>query len=635
MAGLAQFLVGHVLSDRYRLESVLGEGGFGVVLRATDLKAEREVAVKVLDAPRGMSGVQIERLRHRFQREAEVAARLPLHPNLVPVLDYGATERLDYLVMELLRGESLRERLARENDPVPLRTALRILRDAALGVAAGHETGLVHRDLKPANIFLEGDPADPRVRILDFGIAKLIDQAEDEETRTHLTLPGEWFGSEFYSPPEHLRREGVTRASDVYSLGVVAFELLTRTRLFTAQDQDRRRHGLPVPIPSLVARNAAIPKDVEWIVRKALADDPADRFEAAGEMAAELHRAISRLRRATDLPHEVPAAVAAVVAGGDATEVGDGTAAVADGETAVVADAAPRELFGIRRRKKDVIADPSGLDREIERLRWKKVRRRALQAAGIGALAFGGIAGGYGIAAMRAAEGTIAAPAPTRVLTPVEENEEGIRRFRDRDYAGALEHFARAMERAPGNAEYMNNHAYALLRAGRTDEALAALQEVIAQHPGREVAYSNLAEAQLARGDTAGAITTMQALLAIDPSPARRDEAQTLLARLGADAWDTAEWEDAQATDGDIPVEEEPRPWDEWMPAEEGAAVDTVVTADGGMTVTSRAWSGSSASSSASSGGYVRMRTLGRDGRWRDTVIMHTAPRDTLRIGWP
>ncbi|HEU4883704.1 MAG TPA: protein kinase, partial [Longimicrobium sp.] len=142
MAGLAQFLVGHVLDDHYRLESVLGEGGFGVVLRATDLRTERQVAVKVLDAPRGMNAVQVERLRHRFQREAEVAARLPLHPNLVPVLDYGATARLDYLVMELLLGESLRERLARQDDPVPLRVALRILRDAALGVAAGHETGL-------------------------------------------------------------------------------------------------------------------------------------------------------------------------------------------------------------------------------------------------------------------------------------------------------------------------------------------------------------------------------------------------------------------------------------------------------------------------------------------------------------
>jgi tetratricopeptide (TPR) repeat protein len=584
MAGLAQFLVGHVLDDHYRLESVLGEGGFGVVLRATDLRTEREVAVKVLDAPRGMNAVQVERLRHRFQREAEVAARLPAHPNLVPVLDYGATARLDYLVMQLLLGESLRERLARQDDPVPLRTALRILRDAALGVAAGHETGLVHRDLKPANIFLEGDAASPTVRILDFGIAKLIDEAEDEETRTHLTLPGEWFGSEFYSPPEHLRREAVTRASDVYSLGVVAFELLTRTRLFTSQDQDRRRNGLPVPVPSLVARNAAIPRDVEWIVRKALEDDPADRFEAAGEMAAELHRAITRLRRATDLAEDAPFSATAAAAE-------EGTAATVDAGTAVVADdTAPRNAFGMRRRGKDV-ADASGLDREMERLRWKKVRRRALQAAGIGALAFGGIAGGYGIAAMRESEGVTESVVPARVQTAVEENEEGIRRFRDRDYAGALEHFAQAMEKAPGNAEYMNNHAYTLLRAGRTDESIAALQEVIAQHPDREVAYSNLAEAQLARRDTAGAITTMQALLAIGPSPARRGEAETLLARLGADVWDTQEWDDTQAAEGAGSPIEGAEPWRFGTPSKSGTIADTVFSEDG-MTITYRSTPG-------------------------------------------
>lgn len=620
MAGLAQFLVGHVLDDHYRLESVLGEGGFGVVLRATDLRAGREVAVKVLDAPRGMTAVQVERLRQRFQREAEVAARLPLHPNLVPVLDYGATERLDYLVMELLRGESLRERLARQDDPVPLRLALRILRDAALGVAAGHQTGLVHRDLKPANIFLEGEPASPTVRILDFGIAKLVDEAEDEETRTHLTLPGEWFGSEFYSPPEHLRREPVTRAADVYSLGVVAFELLTRTRLFTAQDQDRRRNGLPVPVPSLVARNACIPRDVEWIVRKALDDDPAERFGTAGEMAAELHRAINRLRRATDLDDDATVAAAAPVSAASAAAE-DGTAVPADEGTAV--DTALIAL-GLRRRARDV--DPSGLDREIDRLRWKKVRRRALQAAGIGALAFGGIAGGYGIAAMRQSEGITASPVPARVLTAVEENEEGIRRFRDRDYAAALRHFGNAMQKAPGNAEYMNNHAYALLRAGRTGEAIAALQEVVAQHPRREVAYSNLAEAQLAQGDSAGAITTMQALLAIGPSPARQNEAQTLLRRLGADSWDTQEWEDSRATDGQLAEEAEPRPWDEWTPPGVGAGVDTVISEDG-MTITEHARVGGA--------GILRRRNRGPDGRWRDTLYVNPTPADTLRIGWP
>jgi tetratricopeptide (TPR) repeat protein len=573
MAGLAQFLVGHVLDDRYRLESVLGQGGFGVVLRAADLREEREVAVKVLDAPRGMTPVQIERLRHRFQREAEVAARLPEHPNLVRVLDYGATERLDYLVMELLLGESLRERMARD-EPVPLRRALRILRDAALGVAAGHEAGLVHRDLKPANIFLEGDPARPTVRILDFGIAKLVDEEEDEETRTHLTLPGEWFGSEFYSPPEHLRREPVTRASDVYSLGVVAFELLTRTRLFTARDHDRRRNGLPVPVPSLAARNAKIPREVERIVRKALADDPGDRFEDGGELAAELHRALQGLRRAADLAAD---AAAVVTAGG--TVLLDGQDA-----TAVATEAALPGATTSGRRAVDL--DATGLERELERLRIKKLRKRALQAAGVAALAFGGIAGGYGIAAMREASGTVQQVTPPRVLSAAEENEAGLRRFRAGEYDEALAHFDRALQKAPGQAEYMNNRAYTLLRAGRTDEALAELQEVIAQHPGREVAYSNLAEAQLAQGDTAGAITTMQALLALDPSPARRNEAEVLLARLGADRWDTAEWEDTQDPRADAPDEDE-RPWDGWTAPDVRTQVDTIFS-DGGVTITGR-----------------------------------------------
>src|SRR5688500_2276780 len=206
MAGLADFLVGQILNGRYRLEAVLGQGGFGIVFRAHDAQRPREVAVKVLDPPRGLGPAEVERLRQRFQREAAVAARLPLHPNLVRVLDFGADTRIDYLVMELLHGESLRERLA---DPAPLtlRTALHVLRDAARGVGVGHESGLVHRDLKPANIFLEAGQKEPHVRILDFGIATLLDEVDEEETRTHLTLPGEWFGSEYYCPPEHLRRE--------------------------------------------------------------------------------------------------------------------------------------------------------------------------------------------------------------------------------------------------------------------------------------------------------------------------------------------------------------------------------------------------------------------------------------------
>jgi hypothetical protein len=627
MAGLAQFLVGHELNGRYRLQTVLGEGGFGVVFHAADLQRGRDVAVKVLDPPRGMSPPQVERLRQRFVHEAEIAARLPLHPNLVRVLDFGSTEKLDFLVMELLVGESLRERLARP-EPLALRSALHLLRDAARGVAVGHENGLVHRDIKPPNIFLEtAGGAEPHVRILDFGIAKMLDEDDEEETRTHLTLPGEWFGSEFYSPPEHLRREAVTRASDVYSLGVVGFELLTRTRLFTRDDMVRRKQGLPVPIPSMVARNPSIPREVEVILRRALAEDPGVRYADAGLLATELHRALSRLRRHVDLPEEATVAVpvsadATVLAGaGDATVLA-GMAGDADGGTMLAE--APRGVFGLRRRGRD--AEPTGLDADLQRLRLRTLRKRALRAATIAAMGVGAVAGGYGLAAMRAESPPAMVEAP-RILNAAEENEAGLSRFRAGEYAEALQAFERARQKAPGNAEYANNHAYALLRAGRTADAVAALSQVVADYPERQIAYSNLAEAQLAQGDTAGAVASMQALLALDPAPARRREAETFLDRFGASQPDLEEWEDVQ----DAPAQPDltdPASWDEWIGQQVEPRTDTVYQSDGGIIVTQRV-------GTADGTGVIRRRTWSERDGWRDTVIIQASPRDTMRIGVP
>jgi hypothetical protein len=615
MAGLAEFLVGHELNGRYRLQTVLGEGGFGVVFHAADLQRGRDVAVKVLDPPRGMTPVQVERLRQRFVHEAQVAARLPLHPNLVRVLDFGSTERLDFLVMELLRGESLRERLARP-EPLALRSALHLLRDAARGVAVGHENGLVHRDIKPANIFLEtAGGGEPHVRILDFGIAKMLDEDDEEETRTHLTLPGEWFGSEFYSPPEHLRREAVTRASDVYSLGVVAFELLTRTRLFTRDDMVRRKQGLPVPIPSLVARNPNVPREVEVIVRRALAEHPSVRYEDAGVLATELHRTLSRLRRHVDIPAD-----ATVAAPDDATALA--VAGDADGATVLAEVQGPRNVFGMRRRAVEV--DPTGLDADLERVRLRRLRKRALQVATVGAMAVGAVAGGYGLAAMRAESPPAIVEAP-RVLSAAEENEAGLARFRADQYGAALEAFARAKEKAPGNAEYANNYAYALLRAGRGHDAVAALSDVVAQYPEREVAYSNLAEAQLAVGDTAGAIASMQALLALDPAPARRREAEALLARLGGS--DFEEWEDVQEAPAQ-PDLSDPESWDEWISEQVQPQTDTTYLPDGSMAVTQRVETGGGS-------GVIRRRTWSERDGWRDTVMIQASPQDTVRIGVP
>ncbi|HEU0014733.1 MAG TPA: protein kinase [Longimicrobium sp.] len=517
MSGLAQIWVGQVLEGRYRLESLVGEGGFSVVFRATDLERGRDVAVKLMDPPRGMGREAIARLRQRFQKEAAVTVHLPLHPNLVRVLGFGTERDVDFLVMELLRGESLKERMANPL-PVPLHTALHVLRDAARGVAVGHECGLVHRDLKPANIFLEdAGGAEPHVRILDFGIAKALDDADEEETRTHLTMPGEWFGSEFYSPPEHLRRDAVTRASDVFMLGVVAFELLTRTRLYTREDQNRRRQGLPVPVPSLAARNPQVPAEVERIVRRALAEEPAERYPDAGALAADLHRAVCRLRGAI-----VP---------------DDATLLVAEDDTDV--PGADRTVLapGLRADDPEVVEIGAAVQK---RRRWP-LGRGGTRVAAAGVVLVTGTAAGMALTTSRgAAPPPVAAPA----LTAAGENDAGLRLFRGGEYEEAVQAFDRALRKSPGHAEYMNNRAYALFRAGRIGEGIVGLQEVIAQHPDREVAYSNLAEAQLAQGDTAGAITTLQALLQTDPSGLRRREAHALLSRLGADAWDLREWND-------------------------------------------------------------------------------------------
>ncbi|MBB4636620.1 serine/threonine-protein kinase [Longimicrobium terrae] len=605
MSGLAQFLVGHVLNDRYRLQSVLGEGGFGVVFRARDEKMERAVAVKVLVPPRGMGAAQTQRLRQRFQGEAELAARLPAHPNLVGVLDYGADDRVDFLVMELLEGESLRERLARP-EPVSLRTALGILLGAARGVAVGHQNGLVHRDLKPANLFLESDPEQPEVRILDFGIAKMLDEAEDEETRTHLTLPGEWFGSEFYCAPEHLRREPVTRGVDVYSLGVVGFELLTRTRLFTAEDQNRRRQGLPVPIPSLLARNASVPQEVEWVIRRALAEDPAQRFADAGALAAELHRVYNRVRRAADLPETVLAAVPVDDRRAVSVQPDEGTVLVVE-PTAT--------------GRRAVEADPASLEGQLARMRRKRWRSLALRAAGVAVLGTGGVAGGVALAANRAYQAPASLQAAPR-LSAGEENQEGLREFRRMNYKAAAEHFRRAAEGAPDNAEFQNNHAYAVYRAGDADEGIRLLKDVVSRYPHREVAYSNLAEAQLAKPDSTGAVNTLLSLLAIQPSSARRREAETLLARLG---YGTGVWEpsdpdaveydsgaDAPAMDG--PGMDDAMEMDD-APAEEGQPVDSSVSVVPDGRANRR----------------VEMRTR-TDTRPRWTPPPRSAPRDTVRM---
>lgn len=316
MGGLEGLLAGHTLCDRYRVEQVIGRGGMGVVYRATDTRLDRPVAVKVITTATAEVAARA-RLRARFHREARAAARLQ-HPNVVTTYDFGTDPRLDldFLVMELLRGEDVASRLQRAGPPEP-GTALAIAEQAARGVAAGHQAGLVHRDVKPGNLFLveSGDAERLRVCVLDFGIVQL--SADDEEaTATHLTVAGRAPHSPAYAAPEQLRGDPhLGPACDVWGLGATAFQLLTGQRPFSDAEQRRMMDGMAVPAPSARALDPRIPDAVDDVLRIALSHRPADRFRDAAAFAnalADARRGVarSRISAAAAAPRPAPAAAA-------------------------------------------------------------------------------------------------------------------------------------------------------------------------------------------------------------------------------------------------------------------------------------------------------------------------------------
>ncbi len=282
--GLEDLLAGRTLVKRYRIQEVIGRGGFAVVYCADDLRLGRPTAVKVLAIPAPTPELR-EHMRARFEHEARAAAALPHHPNVVPVYDFGSDPDtgIDFIVMELLRGENVAAYLAREGRP-PLPLALRILRDAAEGIAVGHRAGLMHRDVKPGNLFLaEAHGEQPfRVCVLDFGIARLADDDDDGSmTRTRGAAPL----SPAYASPEQLRGDlTLTPATDVYALGVVGYQLLTGKKPFGAE----RDPGSSADLRPIRELNPQVSPELAAVIERAMLPDPGARFADADEFAAAL-----------------------------------------------------------------------------------------------------------------------------------------------------------------------------------------------------------------------------------------------------------------------------------------------------------------------------------------------------------
>jgi eukaryotic-like serine/threonine-protein kinase len=285
-------LIGATLDDKYRIEQRLGIGGMGTVYRARHLLIDRAVAVKVLN-PRF---VEDEAAQVRFRREAKAAGRLQ-HANAVAVTDFGSTsDGYVYIVMELLEGRTLRDVLAKEA-PLDTARAVSLMLQTAAAVAAAHEAGIIHRDLKPANIFIAQNSEVPAVvKVLDFGIAKLATESLDDDDLHTLTLVGAMIGTPRYMSPEQCDGAELTPAADVYSLGVILYEMLSGVVPFSGSSPlaIALKHASEEPRrPSEYV--ASIPAPLEDLVLHALQKRPEDRPANAAEFRVELLATAERL----------------------------------------------------------------------------------------------------------------------------------------------------------------------------------------------------------------------------------------------------------------------------------------------------------------------------------------------------
>ena len=266
----------NILPPRYREPERIAQGGMGDIYRATDSLLGREVAIKVL-AERYAGD---ESVRQRFTREALAAARLSGEPNVVTIFDVGEHESHPYIVMEYLGGGSLDDVLRREGAQPP-QQVITWLEEAGRALDAAHARGVVHRDVKPANLLLDRQG---NVHVGDFGIASAAGMDS-------LTMTGTVLGTAGYLSPEQAQGDRATPASDRYALGVVAFELLTGSRPFEADSPTAEAAAhVNAPVPSVSAR-VDVPPEIDGSFARALAKDPAERFESCADFVAALRAA--------------------------------------------------------------------------------------------------------------------------------------------------------------------------------------------------------------------------------------------------------------------------------------------------------------------------------------------------------
>jgi eukaryotic-like serine/threonine-protein kinase len=294
-------LIDTLFDGRYRISRKLGSGGMANVYLAQDEELGRRVAIKILDDRHARDDQFVE----RFRREAQHAAGLS-HPNIVSIYDRGEAEGTYYIAMEYVEGRTLKELLVARG-PSPLGIAIDYTRQILSALRFAHRNGIVHRDIKPHNVIVDGEG---RVKVMDFGIARA-------GAASQMTEAGSIIGTAQYLSPEQARGAPVDGTSDLYSTGIVLYELLTGTVPFTGDTpvEIAMKHLSQVPDPPSTHR-PEVPRDLDYVALRALAKDPSDRYHSAEEMDSDLER----IGRGIGVSAETAEAATTVLAGADLGE---------------------------------------------------------------------------------------------------------------------------------------------------------------------------------------------------------------------------------------------------------------------------------------------------------------------------
>jgi len=469
---------------KYRILEQLGTGGMATVFKAYDPAMDRSIAIKVPSAHL----LEDPQFRVRFQREARLIARLE-HPHILPVYDFGEEQGVPYLVMRYVDGGTLRDRLSR--GILPFDQALRLVAEVAEALAYAHGKGVIHRDVKPANVLLDHDGS---ALLTDFGIARLVEQ-------TMQLTQGVVLGTPQYMAPEQVTGKPVDARTDIYALRMVLYELLTGRRPFEGETPllVAFKHVTdPLPPPRQV--NPALPEAAERIILKAMARDPADRYQNAGDLARELRRLLADLEKAAEdetlaADSTLPEGVALLAANGQAgaapkppdenvaearlaqeVKVQPNAGEVGPARVGPAQAQSGKQSAGIKDTRRFVVKQPLSRGPAKEEAEVPPWRPQRIWLAGVGALVLFVFVG-----AMIAASGVLrpvpAAPAADYDVT------QGRRELDNKQLDLALGDFDRAIKLDPRFAGAYYNRGLLYRRENQPAQAIADFRKYLELNP--------------------------------------------------------------------------------------------------------------------------------------------------------